>query len=615
MAYKSQVTNKYMGSSFAGRVNPGRENELTQLVETLRETDRAITNALPKYKDKQIEKAEEQLEYLKTTMSPQELNAYILTGEDPILSNKWATSVVDGNVGRFQAGEVISKIRENMGNYDYENQTLREFYSPYIPDMASKSSSYKNGFAVAFNNWSADEYMKDADMRAQKAEEKKVDGVVKFLDNTVTDMDDYWETLNSFNSQLPSTDGQENKFLTNDQLNDAALQHARFLVQNATQIEHFDKAMAILSGDRGVGKNGQPLGSLIGTKREDVGALVFQISGERYRFESRQIQREAWEDQENIKNLFVKGLVDTDINDDEAVNKIRKEIMMSDPASVATFDRLMTLNRDNMASEGSKSAFILSIARGDYNGDIGKMIKDFEAGQYPLSMVSQALSVWGDSHRRSQTGEDPIYFTNRTYSSNIDLINAAIAKEFTSVGGILSENYKEAVRQATFYMQSSINEFEFTGESKSNEDRRNFMKELGDYVTRMYTNEAVPDPDFAQFSDVQEMAAIDVNEVVSQLQQTVPQFDIDAMTLPNLGDINLSDAEAVANATNQILQEQVYPQIAQAVIDQLPATVANNVQQFFSTMPNMQFNDLAEAMNLTYDQLYNAMKQYFESQQ
>ena len=58
MAYKSQVTNKYMGSSFAGRVNPGRENELTQLVETLSATDRALSNAVPKYKQKQVEKAE-----------------------------------------------------------------------------------------------------------------------------------------------------------------------------------------------------------------------------------------------------------------------------------------------------------------------------------------------------------------------------------------------------------------------------------------------------------------------------------------------------------------------------------------------------------------------------
>ena len=86
MAYKSQVTNKYMGSSFAGRVNPGRENELTQLAQSLNQLSDAAPRALDAYKNEQVEKAEEQLEYLKSTMSPEELNAYILKGEDPILS-------------------------------------------------------------------------------------------------------------------------------------------------------------------------------------------------------------------------------------------------------------------------------------------------------------------------------------------------------------------------------------------------------------------------------------------------------------------------------------------------------------------------------------------------
>ena len=35
-------------------------------------------------------------------MSPEELNAYIIKGEDPILSNKWAVSVVDGQQGRLK---------------------------------------------------------------------------------------------------------------------------------------------------------------------------------------------------------------------------------------------------------------------------------------------------------------------------------------------------------------------------------------------------------------------------------------------------------------------------------------------------------------------------------
>ena len=314
--------------------------------------------------------------------------------------------------------------------------------------------------------------------------------------------------------------------------------------------------------------------------------------------------------------VFVQAFVDTDLNDDEALNKLRKQIQIIDPASVATFDRLNDLERDAMAGEGAKSAFLLSIARGDYNDDIGKMIKDFEAGQYPRSMLSQTLSVWGDSHRRSQTGEDPIYFNNKTYSNGTDLINASIAKSFTGQGGLLSENYKEAVRNSTFYIQSSILEFEAEGD-KTNNDRRIFMKELGDYVSQMFISENVTNPSFTDFTTVQEVGAIDTNAVVDQLEQSLPQFDIDEMTLPSITDlgVNLADAEALANATNQVLQEQVYPQIAQAVIDQLPATVAENAEQFFAAMPEMQYNDLAIAMGLTYKQLYDAMAQYFASQQ
>ena len=70
MAYKSQVTNKYMGSSFAGRVNPGRENELTQLAKSLDQFADAFPRGVSAYKGNKVEEAEERLEYLKATMSP-----------------------------------------------------------------------------------------------------------------------------------------------------------------------------------------------------------------------------------------------------------------------------------------------------------------------------------------------------------------------------------------------------------------------------------------------------------------------------------------------------------------------------------------------------------------
>ena len=58
MAYKSQVTNKRMGSSFQGRVNPGRENELTQLAQSLESLSRSVPQAVNKYKDKKVVKSE-----------------------------------------------------------------------------------------------------------------------------------------------------------------------------------------------------------------------------------------------------------------------------------------------------------------------------------------------------------------------------------------------------------------------------------------------------------------------------------------------------------------------------------------------------------------------------
>ena len=110
MAYKSQVTNKYMGSSFAGRVNPGRENELTQLARSLGEFSEAVPRGIAAFKDKKIDEAEKRLEELKVTMSTEELNNYILSGQDSILANKWAVSVVDGQLGRFDAAEAIRSI-------------------------------------------------------------------------------------------------------------------------------------------------------------------------------------------------------------------------------------------------------------------------------------------------------------------------------------------------------------------------------------------------------------------------------------------------------------------------------------------------------------------------
>ena len=145
MAYKSRVTNKYMGSTFAGRVNPGRENELTQLARTLDDFSDAVPKAVAAYKGKKIDEAEERLEELRTTMSPEELNDYILKGEDKILSNKWSVSVVDGQLGRFAAADAINKIVAANDQYEYTTGNRREFYKKLdleVNDGLSTTKSY-----------------------------------------------------------------------------------------------------------------------------------------------------------------------------------------------------------------------------------------------------------------------------------------------------------------------------------------------------------------------------------------------------------------------------------------------------------------------------------------
>ena len=64
-----------MGSSFAGRVNPGERMNLHNLAKSLDQFSDALPRGVAAYKGNKVEEAQERLEYLKATMSPEELNA------------------------------------------------------------------------------------------------------------------------------------------------------------------------------------------------------------------------------------------------------------------------------------------------------------------------------------------------------------------------------------------------------------------------------------------------------------------------------------------------------------------------------------------------------------
>ena len=129
----------------------------------------------------------------------------------------------------------------------------------------------------------------------------------------------------------------------------------------------------------------------------------------------------------------------------------------------------------------------------------------------------------------------------------------------------------------------------------------------------------VINPPMANFADVQavqdeaELNQTSVQNVLRNMTQQLPQFNIDGLLEGNLGEINLADIEQVNKATTDYLRANVYPDIAKAVVDQIPQFFQDNARQFLDSLGREDFDQLALAMGIEPTQLFDAMAQYFGS--
>ena len=156
--YKSQVTNKWIGSRYRGlnRHVDARTTEMGQIVSALRND---LTPAMNNWGDKYIEKKETAAgakmdELYAKGWTTKDIQKAILNNEIPELSNHYATSVVDAHSGRFEAAETIKKINENIDDgYDYKDgtKTIEEFWKQYLPNFSEASKEFTVGFSAVFN--------------------------------------------------------------------------------------------------------------------------------------------------------------------------------------------------------------------------------------------------------------------------------------------------------------------------------------------------------------------------------------------------------------------------------------------------------------------------------
>ena len=503
--YKSQVTNKWIGSSYKGTVRhiDARNTEMGQIVSALRND---LTPAMNKWGEKHIEKKKTEAgakmdELYAQGWTTKEIEKAILNDEIPELSNQYATAVVDTHSGRFEAAETIRKINENIDSYDFKegNQTLEEWYKQYLPDFNEASSQFTIGFSAVFNEWSAKAKIKDAENRAEWAHTVKINKAVNFLDTTIgaDEIDEkYWETIKSLNTAMPIEGKEKAYFFDTNELNmEVALGHAKFLLAKATTTEELDKALKILTSDRGIGKGGNKLGSLLNAHPTEIGETLNAITNKRARLENKKRSDEEWNEKQEKKNIFKEFWSDFE-NNSKNVEEWREKLRAIDPTAVPSFNKLIDEKRISNASGEARQEFLIDVMEGTYD-DIKDLAKAMNDLNIPKEDFAQAFSYFERAEKMKKEDKKHIWETNSNVKdSKKEILD--VVKENVSGGGnsMFSSKGNDAVRRANYYLKEQILNFEQFNEDGSKRDNppsdaqwRKFMKDMGDYVKTTFKGE------------------------------------------------------------------------------------------------------------------------------
>lgn len=521
MAYKSQVSQKWFGSTDKGKVallDP-RKTEMSQIVSALRND---FTPAMNKFSEKYIEDKQttasaRMTELYASGMKTEDIENAILEGFEPDLSNQYVQIVVDKHQGRFEAAETKRKIQAaDDYNYKDTDTTIEDHFKKYLPNFDGQSKEFVQGFASVFNEWAADEKVKDAVLRAEWAHEKKIMNGVKFLDSFAKqDMETYWDNVKTLNTQMPNVDGQKAFYFDTDEMNEVAMAHAEWILNMAEKSEDIAVAMEILTSDRGVGAGGNKLGSLISTRDPAVGDLYQKLELKEAQLIQKErsdavhnkdkdveaIYAEAFEQVPVSSTAEMKGADSVGMRDKNIVelNKIKDKLKeFNDPQLIHTFVEFFSEDRNINNDPTVTSAFMINIAEGKYE-TYQEMVAEMTALGIPDSKLASANDRWTTWASTKDKNTAPIYISEIVYSSAFAGIEQSVLQSFTE-GVVTIKGGKEAVVNARNYMKDEILSYEIRFQEENNrlpthEERRKYMKDLGKHVMEVFRNtqEIAPD--------------------------------------------------------------------------------------------------------------------------
>jgi hypothetical protein len=520
MAYKSRVTNQYMGATFAGQVESSNKSDVTELVNILqKEVNPALAQIADKYVETKKDVAKEKINQLLLTKDSATVQKEILAGAHPELSNAYVGKVVAQETGKAEAAATIAKIEENKSTYDFRENNLPAFYKQYLPDFRDKDGAYALGFASVFNQYKAKDAINDAQMRSKYAEEQKINNGVKIL--SASDTRDVWTTASSLKVALPPEEGQsQTRYLyTNEEINKTVIAHAKELLDTATSTEDTDRAIKILSMDRGLGTDGTKLGTLENQER---------ISKD-------------YKDKEETKKIFSDAFSD---NPDgtpktfEQKQELRKQLeTKGQPSLLKSFDDIMNVNRFSNVNPELVDGFLVEVLTGSFDSQ-QTMITEFNKRGIPTSQLTTALTYYSKWETDSSKGMKPIHQSDATYSQTITKINNAVKGNFTTSAGIFKSNGATAIFNANNYMIKEINEFETNFRAEKNRkpttpERQEFIEKLGNWVINNYKDDQV-NPKILSMTE-KEQADFAANEATLQRQaENVANVNLISQNISNI---------------------------------------------------------------------------------
>ena len=523
MAYKSQVSQKWFGSTDKGKVallDP-RKTEMSQIVSALRND---FTPAMNKFSEKYIEDKQttasaRMTELYASGMKTEDIENAILEGFEPDLSNQYVQIVVDKHQGRFEAAETKRKIEAAGDDYNYKDTdtTIEDHFKKYLPNFDGQSKEFVQGFASVFNEWAADEKVKDAVKRAEWAHEKKIMNGVKFLDSFAKqDMTTYWDNVKTLNTQMPNVDGQKAFYFDTDEMNEVAMAHAEWILDMAEKSEDLAVAMEILTSDRGVGAGGNKLGSLISTRDPAVGDLYQRLELREAQLIAKERRDEIYNKDKDVEAIWAEAFEQVPVSSTAEMkgadsvmrnknivelNEIQEKLkQFNDPQLIVTFQSFFSEDRTINNDPYVTNSFMLEIAEGSF-GTYDEMIKEMTARGIPSSQLATANARWTTYMTNKDKGTKPVYNTEVVFTNNMTKIEASVLQSFSDpVSGITTEGGKEAVFNASNYMKTEILSFEARFEAENNrlptwEERRKFMKDLGEHVIEIFRSEKIPEPE------------------------------------------------------------------------------------------------------------------------